>query len=170
MTEDISVMAEIPFGRHDSLPFPHVTGYWVNRLAAAFRVRVDRDLREFDLTRRQVGMLHFIHRLGGASASDLTRSMGVDSTAVTRMVDRLEDKGLVERRPDPDDGRRSIVELTSAARRLMPRFATIARGVEETFEDGIDEADLATFHAVLMRMLENVGEAHFAMINEEDAQ
>ena len=115
MTEDISVMTEIPFGRHETLPFPHVTGYWVNRLAAAFRTEVDRELRDLDLTRRQVGMLHFIHRAGRVTASELTRSIGVDSTAVTRMIDRLEDKGLVSRSKDPDDGRRHLIALPAAA-------------------------------------------------------
>ncbi|MEM9382156.1 MAG: MarR family transcriptional regulator [Planctomycetota bacterium] len=160
-------MTEIPFGRHDTLPFPHVTGYWVNRLGAAFRTEVDRELRDLDLTRRQVGMLHFIHRAGQVTASDLTRTIGVDSTAVTRMIDRLEDKGLVSRSKDPDDGRRHIVELTTAARRMMPRLAKKAHRVETAFEEGIAPDDLATFHAVMMRMLENVGQAHFAMISDD---
>jgi DNA-binding MarR family transcriptional regulator len=168
MTEDLSVMTDFPFGRHERLPFPHVTGYWVNRLAAAFRTVVDRELREHDLTRRQVGMLHFIARADRPTASDLTREMSVDSTAITRMIDRLEDKGLVRRTPDPDDGRRNVIELTAAARRLMPKLGRIAQKVEGLFEEGVDEDDLATFHGVLMRMLENVGEAHFAMFPEEE--
>ena len=167
MTEDISVMTEIPFGRHETLPFPHVTGYWVNRLAAAFRTEVDRELRDLDLTRRQVGMLHFIHRAGRVTASELTRSIGVDSTAVTRMIDRLEAKGLVSRSKDPDDGRRHIIELTTAARRVMPKLSRKAHKVEGSFEEGIAPEDIATFHSVLMRMLENVDQAHFAMISDD---
>jgi len=160
-------MTDFRLGRHDHLPFPHVTGYWVNRLAAAFRTEVDRELREHDLTRRQVGMLQFIARGEHPTASDLTRQMGVDSTAVTRMVDRLSDKGLVSRRPDPTDGRRHRLELTPAAEELMPRLSRTARKVEGLFEEGVPEERLAVFHEVLMDMLANVEADHFAVIADE---
>jgi len=162
-----SVMTDFRFGAHKRLPFPHVTGYWVNRLGAAFRTEVDRELRQFELTRRQVAMLHFIARADRPSASDLTRQMGVDSTAVTRMIDRLTDKGLVVRTADPSDRRRHLVELTSAALDLMPRLSRTARKVEGLFEEGIPPERLAAFHDVLMHMLENVDADHFA-VNIDD--
>lgn len=156
-----------PRPRHaGALPFPHLTGYWVNRLGAAFRTEVDRELRAFDLTRRQAGMLFHIQRAGSPTASDLTRELGVDSTAVTRMLDRLADKGLVRRTPDPDDGRRQRVEMTEAARDLLPRLHDVARRVEGLFEADLEPGDLAAFHRVLMAMLGNVGQDHFAMLAE----
>jgi len=160
-----------PPGHPDQLPFPHLTGYWVNRLAGAFRKTVDRELREHDLTRRQVGTLMHVHRGLARSASDLTRMLRVDSTAVTRMVDRLEEKGLLEREPDPEDGRRQLLSLTEDAEALMPRVMDVARRVEARFEDDVAARDLETFHRVLMKMLENVGEDHFALVPDggEDA-
>lgn len=154
-------------GHPESLPFPHLTGYWVSRLGGAFRKAVDRELREHDLTRRQVGtLMHVAHGLA-ETAADLTRATGVDSTAVTRMIDRLEEKDLLERRPDPEDGRRQVLHLTRAARGLMPRIERIAKHVEGRFEAGLDPRELATFHRVLMAMLENVGESHVALLEDE---
>lgn len=49
----------------------------------------------------------------------------------------------------------------------MPKLGKKAHKVEGLFEEGIAEDDLATFHDVLIRMLENVGEAHFAVFHEE---
>lgn len=145
------------------LPFPHITGYWVNRLGAAVRTVVDRELKAFELTRRQVGMLIHVERAdlegeGSPTASDLTRILGVDSTAVTRMIDRLEEKGLLERSPDPDDGRRHRIHLTRSAKTLMPKLKGVARGVEQQFEAGVAKADMETFQRVLMHMLENAGD------------
>jgi len=160
-------MTDFRLGDHERLPFPHVTGYWVNRLAAAFRTEVDRELRQHELTRRQVGMLHFIARGERPTASDLTREMGVDSTAVTRMVDRLADKGLVARQRDPEDGRRHRLALTPEALQLMPRLSRTARKVEGLFEAGVPEERLAVFHDVLMDMLANVDADHFAVISDE---
>lgn len=162
-------MTDIRFGHPDSLPFPHLTGYWVNRLGGAFRTAVDRELKDFDLTRRQVGMLMHIHKGLASSASDLTRALGVDSTAITRMIERLADKGLVVRRADPNDGRRQILELTAEARSLMPKIKRVARRVESRFEAGIDPKQIEAFHGVLMAMLDNVGESHFRALEEESA-
>ncbi|MFT7171453.1 MAG: DNA-binding MarR family transcriptional regulator [Paracoccaceae bacterium] len=158
------------------LPFPHVTGYWVNRLGGAFRTAVDRELKELDLTRRQVAMLVHVERAeasGGhderpcPTASDLTRALGVDSTAVTRMVDRLEEKGLVERSPDPDDGRRHLIRLTRAAESLMPQLKDIAQRVEARFEADIPTEDLHAFQRVILQMLDNVGESQEAILFHE---
>lgn len=168
-TKRTSKASEPGIGRPGGvLPFPHVTGYWVNRLGAAFRTVVDRELKAFDLTRRQVGMLIHVERAaveGGApTASDLTRELGVDSTAVTRMLDRLEEKGLAERRQDPSDGRRHLIHLTRSAKSLMPKLKDVARRVEGQFEAGIPPADLETFQRVLLDMLGNAGDdvgAHF---------
>lgn len=174
MTDRFSVMTEIRGQSGGSaagglgepngvLPFPHVTGYWVNRLGASFRTVVDRELKVFDLTRRQVAMLIHVDRAESQSgesptASHLTRSLGVDSTAVTRMLDRLEEKGLLARSPDPSDGRRHLIELTPEARTLLPELMKTARKVERGFEAGIPRKDLLIFQTVMMQMLENAGE------------
>ena len=184
MTDRLSVMTEIrgqsgrraagELGDPDGvLPFPHVTGYWVNRLGAAFRTVVDRELKEFDLTRRQVAMLIHVERAqcqdcDSPTASHLTRSLGVDSTAVTRMLDRLEEKGLLARSPDPTDGRRHLIELTSEARALLPKLKKTARTVEAAFEAGIPSEDLHAFQRVMMQMLENAGESLEATIPHHD--
>ena len=158
------------------LPFPHVTGYWVNRLGGAFRTAVDRELKELDLTRRQVAMLIHVERAeatgkgaegSSPTASDLTRALGVDSTAVTRMVDRLEEKGLLKRSPDPSDGRRHLIHMTRAAESLMPQLKDIARRVEARFEADIPTEDLHAFQRVILRMLENVGESQEAILFHE---
>ncbi|QDV05795.1 Transcriptional regulator SlyA [Planctomycetes bacterium Poly30] len=155
------------------LPFPHVTGYWVNRLGAAFRTVVDREVKDFDLTRRQVAMMIHVERAesqrgDSPTASHLTRSLGVDSTAVTRMLDRLEEKGLLARSPDPSDGRRHLIGLTSEARTLLPKLKKTARKVEACFEAGIPVEDLRTFQRVMMQMLENAGESLDATIPHHD--
>ncbi|MEM8712028.1 MAG: MarR family transcriptional regulator [Planctomycetota bacterium] len=173
MTDILSVMTDTRSKKkHPAegaiLPFPHITGYWVNRLASAIRTVVDRELKAFDMTRRQVGMIMHIERFGSPSASDLTQTLGVDSTAVTRMIDRLEEKGLVERHPDPDDGRRHLIEVTKEARSLMPKLKRTAGRVEATFVEGVSPEDLETFQRVLLRMLDNAGEAGGAVLYRED--
>ena len=74
------------------------------------------------------------------------------------MVDRLEEKGLLARSADPDDGRRQLIHMTDSAVTLMPKLKGTARRAEGQFEAGVSAADLETFQTVLLHMLENVGE------------
>jgi len=53
-------------------------------------------------------------------------SLGMTKGAVSKVIDRLETKGLAKRKPDADDGRAHVVVLTAAGRRLVPELAQLA--------------------------------------------
>lgn len=58
-------------------------------------------------------VLSGLARTGTLSAADLGREIGLDRTTVTRRADRLEAAGLVQRQPDPADGRATLLTLTN---------------------------------------------------------
>ena len=60
-----------------------------------------------------------LDREGQASVSDLASAEGVRPQSMAQTVSELESQGLVERSPDPDDGRRALVELTAAGRETL---------------------------------------------------
>jgi DNA-binding MarR family transcriptional regulator len=159
---------DFPDDTGHQLPFPHRTGYWVNRLAGEIRTRVDRRLKEHELTRSQLSIVMPLHVGRASTAAELTRELRVDSTAVTRLVDRLEAKGWLQRVADPEDRRVQRLELTAQARARIPEMQAVGDELEAGFLAGVDSADLAVFHRVLMQMLANVGEDVFAMIAEDE--
>jgi DNA-binding MarR family transcriptional regulator len=55
----------------------------------------------------------------GMRLSDLAAKVGLDASTVSRQIKQLEDKGIVERTPDPADGRASLVRLTETGRQTM---------------------------------------------------
>lgn len=59
-------------------------------------------------------LLHVLSRCGPLRARDLAQVCGLDSSTVSRHLRQLQDDGLVERRPDPDDGRAHLVSLSAA--------------------------------------------------------
>ena len=65
------------------------------------------------------GKILFQLRDGPATLSQLAQANGVDAPYATLIVDKLEDHGLVERRPHPDDRRRKLVTLTAAGRKAI---------------------------------------------------
>ncbi len=88
-------------------------------------------------------------------ASDLCRGISYDAGAMTRMVDRLESKGLIRRNRRPDDRRVVYIELTEEGSRAFPRMRLISMGVVNRFLRGFSQAEARQLEGYLSRMLEN---------------
>ena len=68
---------------------------------------------------------------GSASPRELAEHTGLSTGATTAMIDRLENAGLVERRPHPTDRRGTIVVLSKVAMRKLPAmFASLAKAID----------------------------------------
>lgn len=99
-------------------------------------------------------VLSGLARTGACSAADLGREIGLDRTTVTRRADRLERAGLLERRPDPADGRATLLALTEDG-------CTVIAVSRQRLDAGIDESlaawpegDAQTFARLLRRFLD----------------
>ncbi len=88
---------------------------------------------------------------------DLGNRVVLSRTRVSRLVDDLESQGLVERLPDPDDGRACLAHLTTKGRATFRRAAPkYLRGIDEHFTRHLDAAE----RGVLARALQRVIDAH----------
>ncbi len=89
------------------------------------------------------------------SASDLCKHLSYDAGAMTRMLDRLETKGLIRRNRRPDDRRVVYVELTEAGSRAYPRMHEVSMSVANRFLRGFSLAEARALEGFLGRMLDN---------------
>ena len=80
------------------------------------------------MTRAQWAVLLRLERREGLKQSDSPRTLDIQPITLTRLVDRLCDNGLIERRADPNDRRAKRLYLTPAARPLLDRIADAGRG------------------------------------------
>src|SRR2546429_10025755 len=101
-------------------------GSLVPRVARELNSALDRQLAGFDLTAQQAVLLLLAARQR-VSPSQLKDRLGTDTAGMTRLLDRLEAKGLLVRSRHPDDRRAIIIEPTEAGRTLVPRLAPIFR-------------------------------------------
>ena len=90
------------------------------------------------------------------SASDLCKGISYDAGAMTRMLDRLESKGLIRRSRSPNDRRLVHLELTEAGRSAYPRMREIAMTVANRFLRGFTRSEVRQLEGLLTRMLDNV--------------
>lgn len=89
------------------------------------------------------------------SAADLCKGISYDAGAMTRMLDRLESKGLIRRSRSAHDRRLMHLELTDEGRAAYPRMREIAMGITNRFLRGFTKAEARQLEGLLTRMLEN---------------
>ncbi|WP_227982234.1 MarR family winged helix-turn-helix transcriptional regulator [Nocardia spumae] len=104
-------------------------------VAGDLRVAVSGLLRQLraqaegtDLTKSQSSVLIRLEQGGPATATELAKAAGMRPQSMAKIVRALEDAGLIAGRPDPADGRKTVLDLTAAAR---DEFATGRRAKED---------------------------------------
>jgi DNA-binding MarR family transcriptional regulator len=89
------------------------------------------------------------------SAADLCKVISYDAGAMTRMLDRLEAKGLIRRTRSSQDRRLMNLELTEEGRAAYPRMREISMSNANRFLRGFTKAEARQLEGFLNRMLEN---------------
>ncbi|MBS1885128.1 MAG: MarR family transcriptional regulator [Actinobacteria bacterium] len=117
-------------------------------LAADLRIAVGQLIRRlrsedrFPLT--QTWVLGRLDREGPASVSELAQSMRVRPQSMAQTVGDLEAEGMVERSPDPDDGRRALVSLTAGGRARIEEDRAVREGWLVKALEALPESDRET--------------------------
>ena len=84
---------------------------------------------------------------------DLNRQVLLSQPALSRLMDRLAERGLVERRPDPADGRSILLSLTEAGQAEQSQIGRQhARGVARAMTAGLDPAELRQLEAICLKL------------------
>ncbi len=107
-------------------------GFLLHDVARQMRSRFDIRARALGVTRQQWRVLLTLAREGeGRSQAELADALDVERITLCRMIDRLADAGLVERRPDPGDRRVRRIHLLPPARAIVDRLTDLAAVLEE---------------------------------------
>lgn len=115
----------------------------------------DRRLAPLELSAAQFSVIASLAGEERKSASDLCRGISYDAGAMTRMLDRLEGKGLIRRNRSPEDRRLVHLELTEEGRTAYARMRELALAVANRFLRGFTKAEARQLESLLARMLEN---------------
>jgi DNA-binding MarR family transcriptional regulator len=130
-------------------------GSLLHQVARDVTTSLDRRLAPFGLTTQQAALLHNAST-GEASPGQLMEAVGTDTAGMTRLLDRLEGKGLLRRRPNPDDRRSVLVELTEQGLALLPEIIPVFGEVAGQLFEGFSDDEAAAFTSFLRRMLGNL--------------
>lgn len=129
----------------------------LTRLSLRWRVQLNNELKKKGLTQSRLNILLFLSHHGECVAQkDIAEHIGIKAPTIGRLLDSLEEMGLVVRPRSPDDRRIRTVHLTPAARSCCAQAEMIASELRHKAMDGLTSDSLEHCLAVLEQVLSNL--------------
>ena len=116
----------------------------------------DPDLAPLEISAAQYTIISVLAKRGVDSGAQLCKDLSYDAGAMTRMIDRLEAKGLVNRSRCPEDRRLVKLELTEAGYAALPKLRACSVRVLNRLLQGFSLAEARQLEGFMVRMLQNV--------------
>ena len=125
-------------------------------VARSMRTYIDQCAREHGMTRAQWGVLIRLERQEGMTQAEMAEALEIQPISLVRLIDRLCEQGLIERRPHPHDRRANRLYLTEKGRDTLVRLAPLGKQVAGEILRSIDDAELADLLQKLQRIKANI--------------
>jgi len=135
-------------------PATHQSLVLINHLARVARRRSEVALAPTGLRPRHVVTLTILREGGAMTQGALGEALRLDPTNLVGLLNELEEASLLERRRDPLDRRRHIVELSETGHAAIARAERELASVQDEVLAHLDEDERATLHGLLLRAAE----------------
>ncbi|NMA99828.1 MAG: MarR family transcriptional regulator [Phyllobacteriaceae bacterium] len=129
--------------------------YRIHEVSRLISTYFDQLVSQHGITRAQWTTVMHITQNQGATQTQLADTMQMGRAAAGKMLDRLEEKGWIERRPDPSDHRVRRVYTQSKIQPLHESIPTAAKKLYEEFYAGLSDEQIEQLHETLIVMRDN---------------
>jgi DNA-binding MarR family transcriptional regulator len=144
-----------PAGPAASFTRAESLGYQVNLLARLMAQLLAERIAEHGVVPGQFAQLLALYEQDGLTATELCRAVRIEPGTMTKTLQRMERDGLVERRPDPRDGRAIRIHLTDRARELEPLLKATAARVNAAVIGELSDRRAAEFMHTVVHLVAN---------------
>ncbi len=127
-------------------------------LSAAAARATEVSLAPFMLSPLEYRVLERCHRGEANTVTELARIFPVDASTMSRMVNKLVDRGLIRRRRLSKDRRTVLLKLTAEGNSVVDRLAECMRASQVALMDGISDEERHAFTATANKIIANLGE------------
>lgn len=140
--------------------------FTISDVARLLRTFADQRARDFGMTRAQWAVLARVQSSQGLKQIELADTLDLQPITLTRLIDRLCDSGLIERRSDPDDRRVKRLYLTPAAHPVLEGLSRLGQDMMATVLEGIEPAAVEELLTRLLTLKNNLRNAIADQANE----
>jgi DNA-binding MarR family transcriptional regulator len=120
---------------------PRSVGFLISQLGFFSSKRFAEALEPVGIGPREFLLLRFVAASGGQAQQALAQRLGVPPSRMVALIDDLEGRGLVERRPDPDDRRVRAVHMTRKGRQTLEHAAQVAVEYEQKLCSPLEQGE-----------------------------
>jgi DNA-binding MarR family transcriptional regulator len=131
-------------------------GFLIHDAARKRRLVLDELFKPLNITRSQAWALAYLSTADGLTQSELADKMGLGKVALGGLIDRLENGGMVERRPHPTDRRINMVHLTLSGYKVCKAMRSVVLQHNREMFEGISIDELKQTTKVLARLKDNL--------------
>lgn len=142
----------------DQNPYERRFGFLLHDIARLMRKRFDARTRDSGLTRAQWQVLAVLRAQEGVNQATLAEALDLEPITVGRLIDRMEEAGWVERRPDAADRRMHRLYITARTRPKMVEFQAMADALLDEAFTGLTPREREGLLDLLVRIRGNLGE------------
>jgi DNA-binding MarR family transcriptional regulator len=136
--------------------YPETVGFHLVKLCKGYFNRLNAMLSEVGLYEGQHHTLMMLWDKDGLPQVELTKRLGVEPASVSKAVERMEDAGFIQRRPDPEDARANCIFLTEQGRSLEEPVRRILEQAEEQLTAHMSTEERLLLRRLLLQMRENL--------------
>jgi DNA-binding MarR family transcriptional regulator len=137
----------------DSFSLTRSVGFAINKARNVLVSEIDAALKDLDITSQQMGILLSLTNGIATTPFELSKLLGIDTGLMTRMLDKLETKGLVERSRSLEDRRVVNLKLTEKGEEVASQLPEIAPGVLNNRLKDFSRAEFKELHRLLFKFL-----------------
>jgi len=137
-------------------PLDSYLPYLLNRAGSRIATSFSERVRPLGATLQEWRVLAALREKDGRRMGDLSETTSIEVSTLTRLVDTMEKRGLVDRRRDGEDARAVLLHVTPAGRRLTRRILPIAEHYEKAALAGFNAAEADKLRAALRRLYANM--------------
>lgn len=136
--------------------FENSVGFWLVSAYQAYMRRFAELLSPYGITFRQAQVLGWIALEGPLSQADLAGHMLIEPPSLVRVLDRMEQLQLIERRPCPEDRRKKLIHPLPAATPMWKKIAQCGRDMRSLATEGLDAQEAVQLRRLLEKVKQNV--------------
>jgi MarR family transcriptional regulator, transcriptional regulator for hemolysin len=145
-------------------------GFLLHDIARLLRKRFDQRARALGLSRSQWQVLAHLSRHEGINQSGLAEILEIENITLGRLIDRMEEAGWVERRPDRNDRRARLLYMTEKVAPMMERMRSLAEDTRNEALEGLAPEQRELLIDLLSHVRANLSERGVASRGEGDAK
>jgi DNA-binding MarR family transcriptional regulator len=138
------------------LPLPEEllakSGFLLVRLAMGFKARAISEMEAAGYSQYHYSVLALLGEQPRKAQATVADALGLDPSQLVGVLDGLENRGLIERRRDPEDRRRHVVSLTAKGRGELAKLRKMIDRLEDDLFAPLDARSRKAFHETLLRL------------------